>query len=87
MGGEQSEAFYQEFLQHMRKVYTADAIKGNKNWFIESFSQLTGDLSINYPIMLSVVVSVQYWRESLGRLVNAKQVLHRLLANQRTVSR
>lgn len=44
MGGEQSEAFYQDFLQHMRKVYSADAIKGNKNWFMKSFSEVTGDL-------------------------------------------
>lgn len=30
MGGEQSEAFYQDFLQHMRTVYRAEAIKDGK---------------------------------------------------------
>ena len=38
MGGEQSEAFYQDFLQHMRTVYRADAVKGNGNWFIHRFA-------------------------------------------------
>ncbi|KAL9958138.1 hypothetical protein ACROYT_G035110 [Oculina patagonica] len=30
MGAEQSEAFYQDFLRHMRKVYRADAVKDGK---------------------------------------------------------
>ena len=28
MGGEQSENFYQDFLQHLRSAYRADAIQG-----------------------------------------------------------
>ena len=28
MGGDQSETFYQDFLQHMRSTYRVDAVKG-----------------------------------------------------------
>lgn len=36
MGGEKSEGFYKDFLQQMRTVYRADAIKSNDNWFMEN---------------------------------------------------
>ena len=38
MGGDQSETFYQDFLQHMRSVYRPDAIKGNYKYTIHLFA-------------------------------------------------
>ena len=35
MGGDQSETFYQDFLQHMRSTYRVDAVKGRN--FQKSF--------------------------------------------------
>ena len=39
MGGEQSENFYQDFLQHLRSAYRADAIQGKILILISLFFQ------------------------------------------------
>lgn len=38
MGGEQSEAFYKDFLQQLGKAYKPDLIKGNKMVRLEASS-------------------------------------------------
>ena len=78
MGGEQSEAFYQDFLQHMRTVYRADAIKGNDNWYMGTASQWTSSLFINYPITLGLKVMCLL----VAGNVQAKRTLFRVLTNQ-----
>ena len=72
MGGEKSEAFYQDFLQHMRTVYRADAVKGNDIFVLFHCCLISFPL---FAVWISLSFFARIWEQLANELAVSFKII------------